>query len=130
MAKTKAPEKIAPRVYRIDAVGFPTAISVLLLEGDDGFTLVDTGLGSSARRIREALRSLGGGPEDLKRIYLTHHHTDHIGGLPGVREWAPGAELIARSAKQRLSPADGNRTSVLTPSSAFSIATRSSRRHR
>lgn len=95
MAKTKAPEKTAPGVYRIDAVGFPNAISVLLLEGDDGFTLVDTGLGSSAGRIRDALSYLGGGPEDLKRIYLTHHHTDHIGGLPGVREWAPGAELIA-----------------------------------
>lgn len=128
MAKTKEPEKIAPGVYRIDAVGFPNAISVLLLEGDDGFTLVDTGLGSSARRIREALRSLGGGPEDLKRIYLTHHHTDHIGGLPGVREWAPGAELIASEREAEIVSGqreldNGNWTNVLTPSSAFSIAT-------
>ncbi len=89
------PERIGPGVYRVDAIGLSNSISVLLVEGDDGWTLVDSGLGSSAGRIRDALISLGGAPEDLKRVYLTHHHPDHIGGLPGVREWAPGAELIS-----------------------------------
>ena len=89
------PERIGPGAYRVDAVGLQNAISVLLIEDDDGWTLVDSGVGSSAGRIREALASLGGAPEDLKRIYLTHHHPDHIGGLPGIREWAPGAELIS-----------------------------------
>jgi glyoxylase-like metal-dependent hydrolase (beta-lactamase superfamily II) len=90
-----SPELIAPGVYRVDAVGLRNMISVLLLEDGDGYTLVDTGLASSAGRIRVALISLGAGPENLKRIYLTHHHGDHIGGLPGVREWAPNAELVA-----------------------------------
>jgi glyoxylase-like metal-dependent hydrolase (beta-lactamase superfamily II) len=89
------PQRIAPGAYRVDAVGFPNSISVLLVEGDDGWTLVDSGIGSDASRIREALASLGGASEDLKHVYLTHHHPDHIGGLPGIREWAPGAELIS-----------------------------------
>ena len=79
----------------MDAVGLSNSISVLLVEGDDGWTLIDTGVGSSAGRIREALTTLGRSPENLRRIYITHHHMDHIGGLPGVRGWAPGAEVMA-----------------------------------
>lgn len=79
----------------MDAIGLSNAISVLLVEGDDGWTLVDSGVRGSAGRIREALVALGGRPEDLRRIYIAHHHIDHIGGLPGVRGWAPGAEVIA-----------------------------------
>lgn len=95
VAKGRASERVAPGVHRVDAVGFSNAISVLLIESDDGFTLVDTGLGSSAGRIQEALAALEERPEDLKRIYITHHHLDHIGGLPDVLEWAPDAEVMA-----------------------------------
>jgi glyoxylase-like metal-dependent hydrolase (beta-lactamase superfamily II) len=95
VAQEKTSERVAPGVHRVDAIGFSNAISVLLLESDDSFTLVDTGLGSSTGRIRGALTALGGRPEDLKRIYITHHHLDHIGGLPGVLKWAPDAEVMA-----------------------------------
>src|SRR5215211_7663043 len=90
-----SPEKIATGVYRVNAVGFPNAINVLLLENDDGWTLVDTGVENSPDRIRDALSALGSGPEDLRRIFLSHHHGDHIGGLKGIRGWAPDAELGA-----------------------------------
>ncbi len=92
---TNSPEKIAAGVYRVDAIRFSNVISVLLLENDDGWTLVDTGAEGEAARIRDALTALGSGPEDLKRIFLTHHHNDHIGGLEGLTEWAPHAELGA-----------------------------------
>lgn len=91
----KQPERIAAGVYRVDVIGFSNAISVLLLENDDGWTLVDTGVSGSVARIQDAIAALGGKPEDLKRIFLTHHHTDHIGGLPGLLEWAPRAEVGA-----------------------------------
>lgn len=89
------PENIAPGVYRVDAIRLSNAVSVLLLANDDGWTLVDTGLASSVGRIREALSALGSGPEDLKRIFITHQHDDHTGGLRGMLEWAPHAEVGA-----------------------------------
>jgi len=90
-----AADLIAPGVYRVDAIGLKSAINVLLLENDDGWTLVDTGLASSVGRIREAIASLGSGSEDLKRIFITHQHDDHTGGLSDLLEWAPGAEVGA-----------------------------------
>ena len=90
-----SPERVARGVYRVDAVGLANVINVLLIEDEDGWTLVDTGVGSSAGRIKNALVALGSGPEGLKRIFLTHQHDDHIGGLKGVLEWASGAEVSA-----------------------------------
>ena len=90
-----APEQIAPGVYCVDAVGLPNVVNVLLLENDDGWTLVDTGNPNSVGRIRQAIIAIGSGPEDLKRIFLTHHHPDHAGGVPGLIEWAPQAQLGA-----------------------------------
>lgn len=93
--RSRMPERIATGVYRVDAIGLRHAISVLLLENDDGWTLVDTGLAGSVQRIKDALISLGSGPEDLKRIFITHQHDDHTGGLKGLLEWVPGAEVGA-----------------------------------
>jgi glyoxylase-like metal-dependent hydrolase (beta-lactamase superfamily II) len=91
----RAPEEIAPGVYRIDTIAIPNAISVLLVADADGWMLIDTGMRSGALRIQEALSTLGAGPQDLRRIYLTHHHNDHISGLPAVRWWATEAEVVA-----------------------------------
>jgi glyoxylase-like metal-dependent hydrolase (beta-lactamase superfamily II) len=90
-----SPERLATGVYRVDAVGIPDAVNVLLLENDDGWTLVDTGVASSVKRIREALAALGSGPEDLRRVFLTHQHSDHTGGLPGILRLTPEAEVGA-----------------------------------
>jgi glyoxylase-like metal-dependent hydrolase (beta-lactamase superfamily II) len=89
------PELLAPGVYRVDAFVLSNGINVLLLENDDGWTLVDTGTENSVERIRNAITALGSGPEDLKRIFLTHQHNDHTGGLSGLLEWAPHAEVGA-----------------------------------
>jgi glyoxylase-like metal-dependent hydrolase (beta-lactamase superfamily II) len=89
------PEEIAPGVYRIDAIGLKHMISVLAIVSEGRWTLVDTGVKQSPKRIQTALRALGAEPSTLERIYLTHHHTDHIGGLEGMREWAPEAEIVA-----------------------------------
>jgi glyoxylase-like metal-dependent hydrolase (beta-lactamase superfamily II) len=89
------PELVVPGVYRVDAFVLSNSINVLLLENDDGWTLVDTGMANSVGRIRDAITALGSGPEDLKRIFFTHQHDDHTGGAQGLLEWAPHAEVGA-----------------------------------
>ena len=89
------PEKIAPGVYRVDSLPLARAVSVFLIAGSDGWTLIDTALEGSVPRIQGALAALGGDATTLRRIYLTHHHSDHIGGLGALAAWAPRAEIVA-----------------------------------
>jgi glyoxylase-like metal-dependent hydrolase (beta-lactamase superfamily II) len=91
----KVPEQVASGVYQVDAGPYSNAISVLLIADEEGWALVDTGTPASPFRIQGALASLEVGPDELKRIYLTHHHPDHIGGLPAILWWATQAEVVA-----------------------------------
>lgn len=92
---TTNPEELAPGVYRVDAFGISYSINVFAIAGADGWTLIDTGFTGNPKRIQAALTALGAEPRALARIYLTHHHLDHIGGLPGMRAWAPDVEILA-----------------------------------
>jgi glyoxylase-like metal-dependent hydrolase (beta-lactamase superfamily II) len=57
----------------------PGHVHVYLLPGDDGWTLVDTGLGvpDLDAWLRELLRGLDA---PVARIVITHMHPDHVGG--------------------------------------------------
>jgi glyoxylase-like metal-dependent hydrolase (beta-lactamase superfamily II) len=98
----KVPEQVASGVYRVDAGPYSNVISVLLIADEEGWALVDTGSRASPFRIQGALASLAVGPDELKRIYLTHHHPDHIGGLPAVLWWATQAEVVAAHLEARI----------------------------
>jgi glyoxylase-like metal-dependent hydrolase (beta-lactamase superfamily II) len=73
-------------------------VNVYLLREDDGFTLIDTALESCANSIVQVARQLG---QPIKRILLTHAHTDHSGGLDAVYALVPDAEFVmpARDAR-------------------------------
>ena len=127
MAKTRAPERVASGVYRADAVGFPNAISVLLLENDDGWTLVDTDLGSSVGPHPRRFGHVRGGAS-RPQAHLPKHQTGYTGGLPGLLEWSPEVELGTTEHEAEIVFCSAGSTSVQTASFAPSTGGCSCRR--
>jgi glyoxylase-like metal-dependent hydrolase (beta-lactamase superfamily II) len=66
-------------------------VNCYLVAEDDGFTLVDTMIGGSARDILKAADEAGG---DVRRIALTHAHADHVGSLEALHRELPDAEVL------------------------------------
>ncbi|MEM9969854.1 MAG: MBL fold metallo-hydrolase [Pseudomonadota bacterium] len=55
-------------------------VNVYALDDGDGWTLVDTGIGT--RKTRAVWDALLGGPlsgKPVRRVLVTHHHPDHVG---------------------------------------------------
>ncbi len=56
----------------------PQHVHCYFLRGDDGWTLVDTGLGLTETPWEEILAQVDG---PVTRIFITHMHPDHVGGV-------------------------------------------------
>lgn len=75
-------------LYQLQHFGM---INVYIVQEADGLTLIDTGVASTATRISQALEEL---QQPLKRIVLTHAHSDHVGGLDSLHVRYPEAEVL------------------------------------
>ncbi len=67
---------------------------VYAIKDPDGLSIIDAGLPQAAARILAQLAAAGHQPEDVKRILVTHAHSDHVGGLPALQA-RTGAAVIA-----------------------------------
>ena len=70
--------KISEHIYSL-GIWIVIPIHVWIVVEDDGLTLVDAGIGPMARGILRFVDRLGKGK--LKRILLTHGHSDHVGAV-------------------------------------------------
>src|SRR5882762_1853983 len=75
--------KLLARSYEKPQV--PTSVNAFLINTGDKLVLVDTGTGGvfgpSLGFVISNLKASGYQPEQVDEIYITHMHTDHIGGL-------------------------------------------------
>ncbi|GAA4592543.1 MBL fold metallo-hydrolase [Planotetraspora phitsanulokensis] len=82
-------------VYEIDTrmAGYSGITAGYLILGDRP-CLVETGTSTSAPVVRDALASLGVGPDDLATVVVTHIHLDHAGGVGDIAGYFPSAEIV------------------------------------
>lgn len=76
--------------------GVASAVRTYMIKDGGEYTLIDAGLGEMGGQTMERLgdNRFSLNPEDISRIYLTHMHGDHIGGLLYMGEALyPNAEL-------------------------------------
>ena len=70
--------------------------SVFIVKVDGGILLVDCATTSFDvdEYIVPSIEKLGYNLSDVRGIVITHHHSDHDGGLTRIRELIPNIEVI------------------------------------
>ncbi len=101
-----------PLPYMLDHV------NVFLLRDRDGYLAVDTGVDDAPTRAAwQRLFARIGGPHAVRRLLLTHHHTDHSGAAGWLQD-ATGCETLSSeleiaALRRSVRPEDPNRPARL-----------------
>ncbi|WP_420645800.1 MBL fold metallo-hydrolase [Candidatus Leptofilum sp.] len=74
-----------------------------LVKEEDGFTVIDTGMAGMEKMILKAAEEQG---QSIRRVVLTHAHSDHIGGLDALKKALPNIAVIASEQSARFIAGD------------------------
>ena len=88
--KPAPPVRIHGNTYLVGTCG----ISSILIAGDEGDVLIDSGTETGAELVVRNIRRLGFTPRDVKILLHSHEHIDHAGGMARM-EQLTGARLFA-----------------------------------
>src|SRR5262245_15851215 len=78
----RTPFKIFDNLYY---VGMQT-VCAYLVTTNAGLVLIDTTWEETADAVLKNIRTLGFNPSDIKYIFVTHSHTDHLGGAAKIKQ--------------------------------------------
>jgi glyoxylase-like metal-dependent hydrolase (beta-lactamase superfamily II) len=86
---------------------------VYLLDGGDELALIDCGLGTEAGQgaLLGRVAALGLDASRIRRLFVTHYHTDHAGGAGRYRARLGLSVAVAAEVAGALAGADGEATS-------------------
>jgi glyoxylase-like metal-dependent hydrolase (beta-lactamase superfamily II) len=81
-----SPTTVTENLFQVSRFG--GLVNAYLVREKDGFTLIDTLIPGSAQRIIDQARVAGA---EIRRIALTHAHTDHAGSLDALKRSIVGS---------------------------------------
>lgn len=84
------PFKVYGNTYYVGTCG----IASILIVGDHGDVLIDSGTEKGADVVTANIRALGFDPADVEVLLMTHEHGDHVGGMARLQQLT-GARLLA-----------------------------------
>jgi metallo-beta-lactamase class B len=90
------PIRLFANVYDVGTCG----IVVLLIAGDEGSILIDSGPAEAAPLVAANIRTLGFALDNIEWIVTSHEHHDHVGGLARLQALT-GARVAANAAAER-----------------------------
>lgn len=88
--KPANPFRIYGNTYYVGTCG----ISAILIIGDEGHVLIDSGTQAGADIVLRNIRRVGVDPADIRLLLHSHEHFDHVGGFAKIVE-ATGAAVVA-----------------------------------
>ena len=91
--KPAPPVRIHGNTYDVGTCG----ISSILIVGDQGDILIDSGTETGADLVAANIRRLGYDPRSVRILLQSHEHHDHVGGMTRL-EQLTGAQLYASQA--------------------------------
>lgn len=83
------PFRVFGNTYYVGTCG----IASVLVAGDHGHMLIDSGTERGADLVAANIRALGFDPADVKMLLMSHEHGDHIGGMARLQQLT-GARLL------------------------------------
>jgi glyoxylase-like metal-dependent hydrolase (beta-lactamase superfamily II) len=99
------PDEVAPGIWRVRIplhVRLDPVNAYLLLDDDGSVTVFDTGIAALATELwRGALGAVDRAPGDVRRIVVSHHHPDHIGGSGALHRLTRAPLLASASTIQQ-----------------------------
>jgi glyoxylase-like metal-dependent hydrolase (beta-lactamase superfamily II) len=81
-------------------------VACYLFPQADGWSLIETGPTTCRDALRRGLAQAGIAPEEVQRVFVTHIHLDHAGGLGAAAEEFPRARIFVheRGAAHMIDP--------------------------
>ena len=94
--KPGPPYKVFGNTYYVGTCG----IAAILIAGNEGHVLIDSGTEGGAEIVARNIEQLGFRLQDVKLILHSHEHHDHIGGLEKLRKLT-GAHVVTSKAARK-----------------------------